>query len=591
MKKIFENKFLLIVITLVIGGIVGWIIKPGSSADHEDHTPSTETADGTIWTCSMHPQIRLGEPGDCPICGMDLIEVSKVSSPSSNPLVHTMTPEAVALAQIHTTKIGGVNNSGELFLTGKIQTDERENASVTSKFPGRIEKLFVSFTGEQVKAGQRLATLYSPEILSAQRELLEAAKIKNEFPELYQASKEKLRLWKLTETQISEIEEIGKVKDQIDILADQAGVVIQRNVSVGDYVSTGTVLFNVVNLSKLWVLLDAYESDLSLLNLGNEISFNVAGLQEETFKAKITYIDPILNPSTRTASVRAEVNNSGQKLKPEMFVTARIKTNAKASSEGISVPRTSVLWSGKRSVVYVKDPSSEMPAFEMREVTIGPRMGEMYLIKSGLQVGEEIVTNGVFAIDAAAQLAGNYSMMKRPKTKSIEVSNEFRNQITKLADAYFQVKNALVEDNEQESKKSLIGFNQSLGAVDMKLLNGSGHDLWMEMWNGMKDASSKMEKSTTIEEQRTHFSMLSLQILEMTETFGIDKEVVYKDFCPMAFGNQGAFWLSEEKDILNPYFGTSMISCGEVKDTYRKGQLVIEKAIPDQNPSAAEHKH
>lgn len=590
MKKIFDNKFALIAITLLVGGVLGWAIKPGSTSDPEDHNHDTETTD-SIWTCSMHPQIRLGEPGDCPICGMDLIEVSLVSSASSNPLAHQMTPEAVALAQIHTTKIGGVNESGELFLTGKIQADERENASVTSKFPGRIEKLFVSFTGEQVKAGQRLATLYSPEILSAQSELLEAAKTKNEFPELYQASKEKLRLWKLTESQISEIEESGIVKDQIDILADQAGVVIQRNVSVGDYVSTGTVLFKVVNLSKLWVLLDAYESDLSLLKLGNEISFNVAGFQGEDFKAKITYIDPIMNPSTRTASVRAEINNSGQRLKPEMFVTARIKTNAKESSEGISVPRTSVLWSGKRSVVYVKDQSSEMPSFEMREVTIGPRMGEMYLIKSGLQVGEEIVTNGVFAIDAAAQLAGNYSMMKRPKTKSVEVSDEFRKQITKLADAYFRVKNSLVKDNEQESKKSLIGFNQSLSAVEMKLLNGSDHDLWMDMLNGMKEASSKMEKSSNIEEERTHFSKLSLQILDMTETFGIDKEVVYKDFCPMAFGNQGAFWLSEEKDILNPYFGASMISCGEVKDTYRKGQLVIAKDVPNQNPSAAEHKH
>lgn len=590
MKKIFENKFALIALTLVVGALIGWLIKPATSENHSSHEHENETAGNTLWTCSMHPQIKLGEAGDCPICGMDLIPASSSGSGNSNPMAFEMTPEAVAMAQIHTTKIGGVNASGELFLTGKIQADERENASVTAKFPGRIEKLFVTFTGEQVKSGQKLASIYSPELLSAQRELLEAAKTKNEFPELYLATKEKLKLWKLTESQINMIEQSGKVTEQLDILADQSGVVIQRNVSVGDYVSTGTVLFNVVNLDKLWVLLDAYESDLSFLNIGNEINFSVAGLPGEAFKAKITYIDRLLNPDTRAASVRAEINNSSQQLKPEMFVTARIKTNAKSAAAGISVPRTSVLWSGKRSVVYVKVPNSEMPAFEMREVTLGSRMGETYLIESGLMAGEEIVTNGVFAIDAAAQLSGNYSMMKRPEVKSLEVPAAFRSQITQVADAYFQVKNALVSDNVAEGKNALSEINKALISVDMKLLTGSAHDRWMEMLAGIKDASAKMGSAPNIEEARKHFSMLSFHILEMTETFGLDKEVVYKDYCPMAFGDQGAYWLSEKKDITNPYFGSSMLTCGEIKQTYLKGQPVLNltgSSIP--TPSVHNH--
>ncbi|KAI9549723.1 hypothetical protein GHT06_003981 [Daphnia sinensis] len=146
---------------------------------------------------------------------MDLIPVAQSSSGSDNPMVFEMTPEAVALAQIHTTKISGTNASGELYLTGKIQADERENAAITAKFPGRIEKLYVTFTGEQVKAGQRLATIYSPDLLTAQRELLEAAKSKGNFPQLYSAAKEKLKLWKLTETQIAEIEQSGSVRDSL----------------------------------------------------------------------------------------------------------------------------------------------------------------------------------------------------------------------------------------------------------------------------------------------------------------------------------------------------------------------------------------
>lgn len=589
MKNLFENKLTLVLITLVIGGLIGWIIKPSSTESHEGHDHETESGGASVWTCSMHPQIKLGEPGDCPICGMDLIPASQASSGSGNPMVFEMTLEAVALAQIHTTKIGGANGSGELFLTGKIQADERENAAITAKFPGRIEKLFVTFTGEQVKAGQRLATIYSPELLTAQRELLEAAKSKGTFPQLYNAAKEKLKLWKLTDSQIAEIEQSGTVREQFDILADQSGVVTQRNIAVGDYVSTGSVLFNVVNLNKLWVLLDAYESDLPLLSTGNEISFSVAGMPEENFKARISFIDPLLNANTRAASVRAEITNSGGKLKPEMFVTAKIQTAKKPSSAGVTVPRTAVLWSGKRSVVYVKVPNSENPGFEMREVTLGNRMGDNYLIESGLQAGEEIVTNGVFAIDAAAQLSGKFSMMKRPQTKSLEVSEEFRNQITSVADAYFQVKNGLVKDKLDESQKALAAIDQSLSKVNMGLVKDQAHDKWMEILNGMKDARAKMASAKDIEEARKHFSMLSFHVLEMTETFGVNKDVVYKDYCPMAFGDQGAYWLSEQKDITNPYFGASMLACGEVKQTYLKGQPVMDLSGTSSAPATHIH--
>jgi Cu(I)/Ag(I) efflux system membrane fusion protein len=576
MKNLFNNKVATILVTLIIGGLIGWMIKPGSSESHDEHEHTSEESGTSLWTCSMHPQIKLGEPGDCPICGMDLIPASRATTGNSNPMVFEMTPEAVALAQIHTTQIGGENAAGELFLTGKIQADERENAAITAKFPGRIEKLFVTFTGEQVKAGQKLATIYSPELLTAQRELLEAAKSKATFPQLYEAAREKLLLWKLTESQIAEIEQKGTVTEQFDIVSDQSGVVTQRNISVGDYVNTGAPLFNVVNLNKLWVLLDAYESDLSQLSIGNEIKFTVAGLPDETFSVKVSFIDPILNANTRAASIRAEISNSGSKLKPEMFVTAKIQTAKKQSSAGVTVPRTAVLWSGKRSVVYVKAPSSENPGFEMREVTLGSRMGENYLIESGLQPGEEIVTNGVFAIDAAAQLSGQYSMMNRPQTKSIEVAEQFRNQITAVVDAYFQVKNALVADNLAEAQKSLGAIDQSLAKVNMGLVEGQVHDLWMGLLQGMKDARSKMGTAKELEEARKHFSMLSFHILEMTETFGVNKDAVYKDYCPMAFGDQGAYWLSERKDITNPYFGASMLTCGEVKQTYLKGQPVMD---------------
>ena len=555
---------------LLIGISIGWLISPSEPKIAEDgHEHGLEALADQLWTCSMHPQIKLNEAGDCPICGMDLIPlVSGNRSGSSNPMIQEMTAEAIAMANIQTSIVGGMNSDGELNLTGKIQADERQNASVTAKFPGRIEKLFVSFTGEKVKAGQRLATVYSPELVTAQKELLEAAKTKQTFPELYQAALEKLRLWKLTEAQISNIENSGTAITAFDILASHSGIVTQRNIAVGDYVNTGTVLFNVVDLDKIWIMLDAYESDLPLVAIGNPISFTAAGIPGQTFTAKVTYIDPIINPATRAASLRAELANPNGKLLPEMFVSAKVKTNSKAQNASIAIPRTALLWSGKRSIVYVKVPNNEYPSFEMREITIGSKIGEMYSVEAGLEAGEEIVTNGVFAIDAASQLAGGYSMMNRPENKTVEVSTIFQSQLTQLTEEYFKVKNSLVSDDAAATLKAAETLQGSLAKVEIRLVEGQAHEQWMMIRSEIQKATELIAKESAIANQRRHFEPLSQAFLSLTETFGLDKDKVYKEYCPMAFDNKGAYWLSESAEIRNPYFGKSMLTCGEVTATY-----------------------
>ena len=476
-----------------------------------------------------------------------------------------MTEEAMALAQVQTLVVGGAQTKKELLLSGKLQADERENASLTAKFPGRIEKLFITFTGEQVKAGQRIATVYSPELLTAQKELLEAAKTKASFPQLYQASKDKLSFWKLSPAQIAEIERSGQVKERVDIFADQSGVVLQKNVSVGDYVSMGSVLFTVTNLNSLWLLLDVYETDLPFVSLGDEIQFTVAGRPGETLNAKVTFLDPLINANTRAASVRAEIRNVGNALKPEMFVTARIQTKNKASSAEVTVPRTAVLWSGKRSIVYVKVPNAAIPEFILREVTLGNRMGENYQITAGLQAGEEIVSYGAFALDASAQLSGKPSLLNRSSTQQVEVSAAFSQQLTAVVDAYFLVKNNLVKD--QLPTSSIQTLTQALVKVSA---DGTGKDnaKWEKIKSELSNATAKIKGSKDIASARTHFSSLSTQVIKLTETYKLTKAVVYQDYCPMAFNNKGGYWLSEIEDIQNPYFGASMLTCGEVKQTY-----------------------
>ena len=565
MKNIFSTKIAQLALILVVGLVLGWGFRAMTSADTETHAHEQGEGLPSIWTCSMHPQIRLPESGDCPICGMDLIPADQESAGSSNPQVLQMTEEAMALAQVQTLVVGGAQTKKELLLSGKLQADERENASLTAKFPGRIEKLFITFTGEQVKAGQRIATVYSPELLTAQKELLEAAKTKASFPQLYQASKDKLSFWKLSAAQIAEIERSGQVKERIDILADQSGVVLQKNVSVGDYVSMGSVLFTVTNLNSLWLLLDVYETDLPFVSLGDEIQFTVAGRPGETLNAKVTFLDPLINANTRAASVRAEIRNVGNALKPEMFVTARIQTKNKASSAEVTVPRTAVLWSGKRSIVYVKVPNAAIPEFILREVTLGNRMGEKYQITAGLQAGEEIVSYGAFALDASAQLSGKPSLLNRSSTQQVEVSAAFSQQLTAVVDAYFLVKNNLVKD--QLPTKAVQTLAQALVKVSA---DGTGKDnaKWEKIKSELSNATAKIKGSKDIASARTHFSSLSTQVIKLTETYKLTKAVVYQDYCPMAFNNKGGYWLSETEDIQNPYFGASMLTCGEVKQTY-----------------------
>jgi Cu(I)/Ag(I) efflux system membrane fusion protein len=566
MNKLFASKIGLISITLLVGLILGWMIHSLSSSSADSHDHESSEGAPTLWTCSMDPQVKLNAPGSCPICGMDLIPVAQGIADSSNPQAIQMTKEAIALAAVQTQVVGGSTSGKELLLTGKLQADERENASISAKFPGRIEKLFITFTGEQIQAGQKLATIYSPELITAQKEFLEAIKTKGSYPQLYQASKEKLASWKLTPAQIAEIERAGVVKEKWDILSDQSGVVLQKNVSLGDYVGTGSVLFTVTDLSKLWLRLDVYEADLPFVSLGDNIQFTVAGRPSESKQARVTFIDPLIDPNTRAASLRAEISNEGMLLKPEMFVTAKISSGKSPAATDLVVPRTAILWTGKRSVVYVKVPNSEVPSFEMREITLGNRLGENYQITAGLQAGEEIVSQGAFAVDASAQLLGKPSLLNRTSAQQVEVSAAFSQEINAVVAAYFQVKNSLVKDQMPTSASQILA--QALANASSAAGTGKGQAKWEKIKSELSQSTAKLRSAKDISAARTHFSSLSSSIIQLAETYQLPQKVVYQDYCPMAFNNKGGYWLSETEDIQNPYFGASMLTCGEVKQTY-----------------------
>lgn len=428
-KGITKHPYFRYGLILLIGLFLGWLIFSGNKRNHSSHQSTTleeehdhdHGADQTVWTCSMHPQIRMDEPGLCPLCAMDLIPLQSTGAGDTaiDPDAIQMSTEAIALANIQTTAVSRKNPIKDVRLYGTIKVDERLSQSQTSHVSGRIEKLFVNFTGESVSNGQPIATIYSPELLNAQQELIEAAKMKELQPELLLAVREKLRLWKLTDEQIARIENSGEVSPLIDVTATTSGIVISKNVNQGDYVNTGSVLFDIANLSQVWAVFDAYESDLPFLKKGDKLEYTLQSMPDKTYSGTISFINPILDPVTRTAKVRVETSNPRGELMPEMYASAIVRAQLKQYNNELVIPKTAILWTGKRSIVYVKQQNTETPAFMLREVELGPSLGDSYVILAGLNDGDEIVTNGAYIIDASAQLSGKQSMMNETAGRAV----------------------------------------------------------------------------------------------------------------------------------------------------------------------------
>ncbi|MDR1974098.1 MAG: efflux RND transporter periplasmic adaptor subunit [Bacteroidales bacterium] len=402
-----KKHYILYGLILIAGIFLGWMIFGGHSHDTEQQTGQAKSAQ---WTCSMHPQIRQDHFGTCPLCGMDLIPVGTGDSYAED-VIH-LSKEAIALANVQTTVVSRAQPVKEVHLYGIVQPNERLSQLQVSHIGGRIEKLYINSVGENVRKGELIASIYSPELLNAQKELLEALKMQPVQPALIDAVKEKLRQWKMTEAQISSIERTATVSPTINIVADKSGVVTAKKVEQGDYVSQGSVLFDLSDLSSVWLVFDVYEADLPYLKIGDLVTYTLQALPEKTFTGRLSLIEPVLDKTTRTAKVRVEAANPQGLLKPEMYAQAIVSAKLISRKNEIVIPKTAILWTGRRSIVYVKQ--SDESSFQLREITLGASLGDAYVVLSGLSEGEEIVTDGVFAMDASAQLEGKASMMNRP---------------------------------------------------------------------------------------------------------------------------------------------------------------------------------
>ncbi|HSG67867.1 MAG TPA: efflux RND transporter periplasmic adaptor subunit [Bacteroidales bacterium] len=469
------KQILIIVVCLAVGLFLGKLVFTGSGSGLDEHNHGDEeVAAPSVYTCSMHPQIKQDGPGICPICAMDLVPLNTLQSDDEgvDPDEIQMTDAAMALANVETITVRYGDAMRELRLLGKVTADERNIAEITARFGGRIEKLYINYTGQKVRKDQKRATIYSPDLITAQKGLLEAAKYKESNPSFYTAARNKLLLWDLSDEQIDKIESDGKTSNYFDILSPISGIVTGRHIAQGDYVREGSGLLEVIDLTHVWVMFDAYETDLPWIAEGANISFTIPSIPGKTFEGPVTYIDPFINAKTRVARVRVEVNNTDLTLKPEMYANGILQALLNEDQKEIMIPRTAVLWTGKRAVVYVKVPDREMPSFIYREIILGPQAGDNYVVSSGLQEGEVIAVNGVFRIDASAQLAGKTSMMNPGEGSKMAGHSPEMNMATK-EHAMIKVYGAcsMCKERIETAASELDGVIKAEWDVDAKILH------------------------------------------------------------------------------------------------------------------------
>ncbi len=628
-------------------GLGYWLAGRRPDAAATD-TPTPEAH--TIWTCSMHPQVQLPEPGQCPICFMDLIPLED-DDVGLGPRELRMSDAAIALADIQTTPVRRQYVAKPVRMVGKIDYDETRLATITSWVPGRLDRLYVDYTGVRVREGDHLVSLYSPELIVAQQELLlahRAAQRDEERGEAQRATaqvelaEEKLRLLGLLDRQIEEIKQRGTPSDHLTIYAPTGGVVVERHATEGMYVDTGTKIYTIADLSQVWVFLDAYESDVPWLRFGQEVEFTTETYPGEVFRGRIAFIDPVLNEETRTVQVRVNVPNPDGKLKPGMFVRALARSrlaqggrvfDSSLAGKWISpmhpeivkdgpgqcdicgmdlvpaeelgfvapeqpeeaplvIPATAPLITGQRAVVYVRLTVEGEPVYEGREVVLGPRAGDFYLVRRGLQEGELVVTRGNFKIDSALQIQAKPSMMSVEVDASLDVPDSFRKQLAPLYDQYLNLQEALADDRAEDAH----AYWQAVQAAMKELPHGAVDPRLNEAWTTARDElEARVNAGADIEaigRMRAQFEPVSEAMLDVVRTFGHSGEQpLYEAHCPMAFSNRGASWLQAGETIANPYFGHAMLRCGDILRPFSPGQPSgKQRAKPDApHPAPAQH--
>ncbi len=394
--------------------------------------------DGEIeyWTCTMHPSVRLKDPGTCPICAMDLVPVMKSLPPTSDngstnaaqqiagdESTFTVDPRRQQLINVQTTEVEVRSLQKVIRTVATLELDETRIAYVHPKIQGWIQKVFVDFTLQHVNEGDPLFSIYSPELVSTQEEYLLALKTAENLADspfehvssgarsLFSATRRRLELFDITDEQIEQLEKSGQVQKHLIVYSPASGHVMEKNAFPNMYVTPETKIYTIADHTRIWAYVEIYENEISYVREGQRVAMSTTAYPGEVFRGNITYVYPHLSEKTRTMRVRLEFPNPDLKLKPGMYSNIEIQVPLGAT---LAVPESAVLRTGKRDLVFVDLGSGTM---QLRQVQVGAKAGGYYEILKGLQTGERVVSAANFLIDAESKVQGVEASWETPKPR------------------------------------------------------------------------------------------------------------------------------------------------------------------------------
>ena len=399
---------LLMALALGVGAAGALLLRPAPKAEVHDHETHKQ-----MYQCPMHPQIIQDHPGDCPLCGMKLVPMKGDAGPApagaglpGHAEVH-IDPERQQLIGLTTAPVKEGPVGGEIRTTARLTPDETRIRHIHVKVEGYVEKLFVDFVGMAVAKGQPLFTFYSPDCVSAQleyllalktRKALEGGTLQDSGRDLLEAARRRLTLWDIGADEVATLERTGEVKKSLVLRSPISGVVTAKTAVEGNRLTPGDTPFEITDLARLWAVADIYEPELPQVKVGMPAELTLGAFPGKSFPGRVAFIDPQVDPKTRTTKARVELANPGGLLKPEMYGEMVIKAKAR---KGLVVPIDAVLDAGARKIVFVALGDGR---FEPREVRTGASLGETVELLSGVQAGETVVTRANFLVDSESRL-------------------------------------------------------------------------------------------------------------------------------------------------------------------------------------------
>jgi membrane fusion protein, copper/silver efflux system len=642
---LFFGAGIALIVVVGIAQRLGWLQAT------EGETNAVVASAGSIFTCPMHPQIRQPAPGRCPICGMELVPASSGAA-DLNEFSVKIEPAQRRLANIQTAQAESSTLQATLQTVGAIAIDESRQATIAAYIDGRLERLFADYTGVEVAKGDHLAVIYSPQLYGAQVEYVEArraagasgglAAVRQAQESLAANTRQRLREFGMTDAQISELENSGQAQSRLTIYAPQGGTVVEKLAVEGNYVKSGDPIYRIAELSTVWLMLKLFPEDATRIRFGQRVEAVIQSLPGETLIGRVAFIDPTVDPKTRSVGVRVELLNGHGRLRPGDYATASITLpigpqgkiydadlagkwispmhpqiirdssgpcpicgmdlvpaskygftdEPLPQPESLHVPRPAVLLAGGNSVVYVESKPGE---FELRPVTIGSILRDKIVILEGLKAGENVATAGNFLIDSQMQLAGKPSLIDptRAVAKSKQrtgplvlgqvavtpIGGDAGKNLEALFAAYFEVQMALASDQKPPAESA-----QALRKAALDLSRDAALPAASVTLAQTIAAKSEHLHHLDLTGARKDFKPISHAIVTLASQVRSEKaqDSFTHFYCPMV-KDGGGDWLQSGGELLNPYYGSEMLHCGEkVQELPPHGKTAIE-VDPHQN--------